>query len=140
MSLHSLKRMGEVAMHNPNINMNNGVYEQQRFYREMEKYNQRLLAKMQGLQKVPTVSYKMMEEALALNLSQIYNVPVNVWSFARLTELPQVEVWRHACPHLGVVGGNSIDFNLYTTPARFTFCTACGKVIYYMEKQETTYM
>ena len=123
---------------NPQGN-SNGFYEQQRYFREMEKYNNRLLAKMQGLQRVPTVTYKMVEEAIAYNLSNLYNVPVTAWSFARVSEIPTGMLWRHACAPLGVVAWEAVDFQLYTTPVKLIYCVGCGKVIYYMEKQETGY-
>lgn len=116
------------------------LYEQQRIAKEMQKYNNRIIAKMHGLHQVPKVTQKMVEEALAVNLSSIYNVPYTVFTFAKVSNEDNQQYWKHACAPTGVTNLPVYNMQLYTTPIYFTCCPQCAKITYTYERQEDTYI
>lgn len=116
-------------------------YGDQRFMRELDKYNSRLVAKMNNLAKVPHVTKQMVLEAIHNAVSSSYGyVDFNALTYKQYDDMPPRNVWRHACYHMGLIQSEMYVTYVYTTEVYFTFCVGCGVVHYYYEKRGEEYI
>lgn len=111
-------------------------FEQNQFNKELDKYNNRLLAKMNNLQTVPKVTTPKVKTALHQLITTTYGqVAESQITFVQLEEIPHNNLWRHACYYVGLVGGSCYTTRVYTTDIYFIFCPSCLTVHFYYEKK-----
>lgn len=71
---------------------------------------------------------RVIEEFLSFNIGVDYSI----LTFEKVEEKPRV--WKHSCVPTGVIVLQPLRAMLFTILIEYTFCSLCGKVIYYCEE------